>query len=332
VFFLTTNNLRAVLDQAGYASAVAAKSPSLKSVKFPFGPTLQHWQNNVTGGCKDLPPEIRAIFESQKSYKGGNDILWAVNEIANANKHLALKPLIISSPDAFFTLRSVGPGGMIEAVSPGGFGIGWDAKNRQLTLCSLPAAAKTDINLDLTFSVAVDGIDVIANQQARSFLNSACNEIERILMATETECRRLGLLNPAGMMRKAVRERHFRELKSHIGTYWFLYEALARAEVFDPKLHWRMAQYRDQVRDLLDDMLAAPELVDLRSIEVRPYDVASKHFINHVGVDSIKPGLWMTIAPSIRWYSKYSCCRVDISRRTVIRNFQSRQLGHELFW
>jgi hypothetical protein len=69
VLFDATNNLRAVLDQAGYAAALAAKSTSLKATKFPFGPTLQDWRNNVAGGCKDLPAQIRAIFEATKSYK-----------------------------------------------------------------------------------------------------------------------------------------------------------------------------------------------------------------------------------------------------------------------
>jgi hypothetical protein len=134
VLFDATNNLRAVLDQAGYASAVAAKSPSLKATKFPFGPSREHWQNNLDGGCKDLPTEIRALFESAASYKGGNNTLWAVNEIANAKKHLALRPLVISRPLAFFTARGEGPGDVGEIVSPGGFGVGWDSHKREITL------------------------------------------------------------------------------------------------------------------------------------------------------------------------------------------------------
>ena len=40
ILFDATNNLRAVLDQIGYASAIAANRKSmLKAIKFPFGPT-----------------------------------------------------------------------------------------------------------------------------------------------------------------------------------------------------------------------------------------------------------------------------------------------------
>jgi hypothetical protein len=35
ILFDAVNNLRAVLDQCAYASAIAAKSPSLKHIKFP---------------------------------------------------------------------------------------------------------------------------------------------------------------------------------------------------------------------------------------------------------------------------------------------------------
>ena len=85
VLFDAANNLRAVLDQSGYAAALAAKRP-LKSVKFPFGPTDADFRNNVAGGCKDLPPEIRAIFERCNAYERGNGVLWALNEIANTNR------------------------------------------------------------------------------------------------------------------------------------------------------------------------------------------------------------------------------------------------------
>jgi hypothetical protein len=37
ILFDASNNLRAVLDQVGYAGAVAATSQSLKAVKFPYG-------------------------------------------------------------------------------------------------------------------------------------------------------------------------------------------------------------------------------------------------------------------------------------------------------
>jgi hypothetical protein len=158
VLFDATNNLRAVLDQAGYASAVAARSPTLKAIKFPFGPTEADFKNNFNGGCKDLPLEVRAIFGSCNAYEAGDSTLWAINEIANAKKHLALKPLVIANPSAFFSGESIGKGGFQQIVSPGGFGIGWAPEKNEMTLMSVPAGSNFRIDLDIAFNIAIDGM------------------------------------------------------------------------------------------------------------------------------------------------------------------------------
>jgi hypothetical protein len=47
-----------------------------------MGPTEDAVRNNAKGGCKDLPAEITMLFEGFKPYKGGNNALRALNEIA----------------------------------------------------------------------------------------------------------------------------------------------------------------------------------------------------------------------------------------------------------
>jgi hypothetical protein len=192
ILFDAANNLRAVLDQAGYASAVAANSPSLKNVKFPFGPTEQKFRNNLDGRCKDLPTKIRALFEGFKAYQGGNDLLWATNEIANANKHFALKAFIFTRPDAFFSAEIVGPGGLEQIVSPGGAGIGWDARKNEVTLFAAASGSNARINANVAASVAIKGIQTLGGHTASAFLDAARHEVERVLLATEAECRSLG--------------------------------------------------------------------------------------------------------------------------------------------
>ena len=194
ILFDAANNLRAVLDQVGYASAVAARSPLLKATKFPFGPSEEKWRNDVAGGCKDLPPEVRAIFERHKSYPGGNDSLWATNEIANAAKHLALKPLVVASPSAFYNARITDHRGTGYIVSPGGFGIGWDAEKREVTLLDVPTGAQADINSNVSFEGAINDIEVLASQPAVSVLSIVYREVGTILGDVETECRHLGFI------------------------------------------------------------------------------------------------------------------------------------------
>jgi len=191
ILFDIANNLRAVLDQAGYAAAVAAKAPSLKAIKFPFGPTEHDFRNNVAGGCKDLPAEIRTLFEGFKGYKGGNDTLWALNEIANTKKHCALVPLQISRGVAVFRGRVPDDAKIGHSVDLDGTVRGWDAAKNEMTLVTVPSGTKIHINGHFTFSVAIEGIEVLARQQAIHVVKVMSDEIESILVATERECRSL---------------------------------------------------------------------------------------------------------------------------------------------
>jgi hypothetical protein len=192
ILFDATNNMRAALDQAGYASAIAAGSPSLKAIKFPFSSCEEKFRDHVAGACKDLPPQVCEIFASYQPYRGGNDTLWALNEIANAKKHLALKPLAMRPPSVFYTADVIGDGWRSEIVSPGGAGIGWDPEEREVTLAITPPGVQPRITTDVTFDIAIEGVDAISRQQASHVLNAMSGIVGRILIATEAECRRLG--------------------------------------------------------------------------------------------------------------------------------------------
>ena len=195
ILFDAANNLRAVLDQAGYASAVAANSPSLKAVKFPFGPDEEHWRNNLAGGCKDLPAEIRAVFEEFKAYKGGNDTLWALNEIANTKKHCALIPLKISTSFVSFSaaiqLKKSNSAPVMIGDSPV-LGAGWDAAKREVELAICPANVEPQISGHFSFSVAIEDIEVARGQDARRVLDTMAHEVRNALSTTEAKCLSLG--------------------------------------------------------------------------------------------------------------------------------------------
>ena len=179
ILFDATNNLRAVLDQGGYASAVAARRSSLKATKFPFGPTEEKFRNNLAGGCKDLPPEIRDLFGSYNAYKGGNNTLWALNEIANAD---------------FFSARIINDQGISDIVSPGGFGIGWDPEKYEIILMSTQSGSHVDVDINVTFTVAIDGIETLESKSMIGVIDDMACIVERILLATKAECRRLGFI------------------------------------------------------------------------------------------------------------------------------------------
>ena len=196
VLFDIANNLRAVLDQAGYASAVAAgRKTKVVQTNFPFADTLGNLNNHIDGrrrACADLPTEITALFRGFNPYKGGNDPLWALNKLCNTKKHCALVPLQIDRAVAFFTSDVTGDGWASHTVSPSSSALGWNAEKHEITLAVTPPGVQARITANVSFGIAIDGIDTIRSEQAIHVLYAMSGIVERILMATEAECRRLG--------------------------------------------------------------------------------------------------------------------------------------------
>jgi len=191
IAFDAANNLRSVLDQMAFAIAVnhtGINNP--KSAKFPFGPTKPDMINNAKGACKDLPPIIQVLFESFCPYKGGNNALWALNELANTPKHKMIVPLAI--------------GGGITTVTPKGLVTGsitilppqWDREKNEIVFLSAGHGSQISYDANVSYTVALDDIDeIIRGQHPVAVLNAMASEVERVLMTTEAECRRIGLIN-----------------------------------------------------------------------------------------------------------------------------------------
>ena len=72
-------HLRASLDHAAYAIAVASGTTDPKSAYFPFAQDLAGLETVIKGRCKDIPPDIVTLFCSFQPYKGGNDLIWTLN-------------------------------------------------------------------------------------------------------------------------------------------------------------------------------------------------------------------------------------------------------------
>jgi hypothetical protein len=102
--------------------------------------------------------------------------------------------LDISGATAFFTAEIDHGGSKSYITSPGGFGIGWDATKREMTLMSAPVGKETNIRGNFSFSLGVDGIATIERQDLRLVLDNMSRLVEKVLDATEEECRHLRLI------------------------------------------------------------------------------------------------------------------------------------------
>jgi hypothetical protein len=195
ILFDAVNNLRSSLDQAGYAAAIASGKTNPKSTNFPFADDLAGLNNNIDGRgvCKDLPPEIIALFRGFNPYERGDATLWALNKLCNTKKHNALVPGRLSNVAAVVTHDQWSDLAFVVA-SQGRIGrpVAWDAEKAEMTLMVAAPETQTQITGHFAFHITLGSIDVLARQDARQVLIAMSTVVRNILLRTEGECRRLG--------------------------------------------------------------------------------------------------------------------------------------------
>ncbi len=177
------DNLRSVLDQAGYAVSIGTR----KKTAFPFADSEAQLQNVINRSCKDLPKEIVDLMRSFKPYKGGNDLLWALNKICNANKHTVIKPTAVAIGGVIINHLQFRGGLIIPAPI-------WDRAKNEMEFCRTKAGENVEVNLNFTHYIAIHDVEFVDGQPVLTVLNQFARIVESIVMAIEAEAHSLGLL------------------------------------------------------------------------------------------------------------------------------------------
>jgi hypothetical protein len=182
------NNLRAVLDQVLYAVAIASRH-SISYAKYPFAGDTVAFERALKWKAKYLPQEIIALLREFKSYKGGNDLLCALNDWCNTDKHALLSAVETGVATARARMEGVGFVQM-PANSPT-----WDRSKHEIELFTTSPDTE-NFQYDISFGIFVsfDQIEVIRDKEAIGVLYAMSSEVERILMAIEAETWRLGFV------------------------------------------------------------------------------------------------------------------------------------------
>ena len=180
-------NLRAALDHACYAIAIAYGKVEPKSAYFPIAQSDANGLDKVISGrCKDLPWEISDFIRALKPYPGGNNLLAALNELCNTHKHA-------------FAVPAAAVAGMV-GVSVNGTGYFsvprphiWDSAKNEMEIITLGPGAVYDNKFSFIFTITFGEIKIISGQPVVSALSQLAGEVERILVALEAEAIRIGL-------------------------------------------------------------------------------------------------------------------------------------------
>lgn len=183
--FDAVNNLRAALDRAVWAVAkMAGNNP--RYISFPFAKDADHIKNAINGRCKGLPEEIRDI-RTFKPYKGGNNLLWALNELCNTNKHAIISPVAVAS-SKLIAATTIARDSLM-AIPPR-----WDRTKNEMILFRVREGGEIQTQFRIALHIAMCDIEFVDGQPADAVLNEFVRIVESIVMAIEAETRRLGLI------------------------------------------------------------------------------------------------------------------------------------------
>jgi len=187
--FDAVHDLRAALDQSAYACAISAGTEkSQVRAHFPFGDIAAKSTptNSARGSSEDIPREIFDLMVSFKPYKGGDDLLWALNRLCNTPKHKIVVPacarvggrmadtIDINGPMSFFLPR-------------------WDRAKNEMILAR-GTRVFTHHDLEIATFIEMGDVDGVEGKPALEVLTYLHGRVTDIVDAVEAEALKAGLI------------------------------------------------------------------------------------------------------------------------------------------
>lgn len=184
----TANALRSSLDHIGYTIAIAT-GKSGKLSHFPFGTDKQGASACSGGKSRDIPQEIFDTMISFKPYRGGNDTLWALNNLCNTMKHeIITRPAAV--PDAMGAKWRQYPG-----ITPAPWPPRWDEQKHEMEIARSPMEIGEErVHFFGQFFLAITNIDGIKREPILQTLHAMSNEVERCFSVLEDRARHFGFI------------------------------------------------------------------------------------------------------------------------------------------
>lgn len=181
IVFDAVNNLRSALDQAIFSLL------NQEFAKFPFADTHANFKAAIKGRCKGLLPEMIALIESFKPYRGGDGFLWALNRLCNTNKHAVITPAIT-------VVRGVVPDIHILEGSANSIAPRWNSEKNEVEVYRIGKETRFKANIKITMDVAITGIPEIERSSADAVLNQFTFTVEKIVNRLEANAVSLGII------------------------------------------------------------------------------------------------------------------------------------------
>jgi hypothetical protein len=185
-------HLRASLDHATFASFFLATGKMESNfTAFPFGKTAGDLDKSVRGRSKHLLPEIQTLLRSFNGYKGGNDLLYTLNDLANDCKHGLVTFIAgaIAGGQVSGTAAKWAEGGVQFADPPI-----WDVEKNEIAYARVRLGANFEHQGKMQVYVSVPHAEHLPGIGATGILDKIGAEVARVVEEIEAKCRELGIL------------------------------------------------------------------------------------------------------------------------------------------
>jgi hypothetical protein len=181
------NNLRSALDIAAYTIAVSSGVQSPKNCAFPFARSLPQMAQSL-GRCKDLPETIQSLFIGLRPYLGGDNTLWALNEMCNTDKHKMLVPIGAAAVRVAAGVRGTGFFSMPDPHV-------WDRKKNEMDILTVGPDSTHQWFFQFNAFVAVNEIPIVDGMPVLQVLYQMGVRVDEVLNVIEAESRRRGFVS-----------------------------------------------------------------------------------------------------------------------------------------
>ena len=171
--------LRSALDQLACALATQNGYADVSGTYFPFAGSKDEFETTSNRKkISKLSPAAVSMIDSLKPYKGGNDLLWALNKLGNTDKHQMLLPMAAANLGAQLQLTGR-PLGTMEHT----FKVprSWQLLDPDATIFIYPAGMHLNGEITVLTDISFRSINSVAGQPIVAVLEQFANLIEEII-------------------------------------------------------------------------------------------------------------------------------------------------------
>jgi hypothetical protein len=183
-------NLRAALDLAVSEVGYLASAPKLDKLAFPFCAADTDLAGRIGGCCNGIPNEIKTLLASYKPYLGGEDVLWAINELCRASKHRFILPVSTNANVIFNSIEAIG-GGLPVFINEGLV----ECSENEIVLARTERGLHYKYNAKLFLGVAFGQVKIVGGKEVFPMLTGMAKAVSVVVDEIEQECRKIGLIS-----------------------------------------------------------------------------------------------------------------------------------------